>query len=502
MYSKWLNRQKDGYIDALLHVTYTGDAVEQVAALQGLMEFVRGQKLGVFDNELFAKAIKNVLTKRGISVEVIAAVIEKYSAYADVHYFLCRSLKTLCALHGPSRYQNNEDSEYQAVKDKHDDAEAKKGEENSPSDFVRNVCDILMNITETVNEFDENPPSWCGALEVGILAMPNDGTTKRQRKKIRQELDRPRGNAATVRGKWASRKYRQRALSDAWLELLKLNLPFDLYRSILSRLHDLIIPALINPLLLSDFLTHALDREGLDGMLALNGIFILVTQHGLEYPKFYERLYGLLKPEAFLSKHRVRFFQLADIFLASSMVPAYTAASFAKRFARLGMRGSTAAAIISIAFIHNILRRHPACMQIIHRRLSPSQSDGDSSAAPSKQGPVWKGKDVYDENEEDPAESRALESSLWELTALRQHADPFVAQYSAVLDKDLSDKRKTAEVDISEALNASYASKFSLEIKKRMKAVPTAVYAASDIPTKLFPPDDFASKFPGFVINE
>lgn len=34
-------------------------------------------------------------------------------------------------------------------------------------------------------------------------------------------------------------------------------------------------------------------------MLALNGIFILVTQHGLEYPRFFPRLYALLQPEVF-----------------------------------------------------------------------------------------------------------------------------------------------------------------------------------------------------------
>lgn len=38
---------------------------------------------------------------------------------------------------------------------------------------------------------------------------------------------------------------------------------------------------------------------GLVGMLALNGIFSLVTQHGLEYPRFYERLYTLLQPSVF-----------------------------------------------------------------------------------------------------------------------------------------------------------------------------------------------------------
>ena len=42
------------------------------------------------------------------------------------------------------------------------------------------------------------------------------------------------------------------------------------------------------------------------------------------------------------ARHRVRFLQLADVFLASGMVPAYTAAAFAKRFARLALRAPPA----------------------------------------------------------------------------------------------------------------------------------------------------------------
>ena len=49
----------------------------------------------------------------------------------------------------------------------------------------------------------------------------------------------------------------------------------------------------------TDFLSATLDRGGLRGMLALSGIFQLVTRHGLEYPAFYARLYQLLTPEAF-----------------------------------------------------------------------------------------------------------------------------------------------------------------------------------------------------------
>ena len=39
-------------------------------------------------------------------------------------------------------------------------------------------------------------------------------------------------------------------------------------------------------------------------MLALNGIFILVTKHGLEYPMFYQRLYNLLSADAFQVMYR------------------------------------------------------------------------------------------------------------------------------------------------------------------------------------------------------
>jgi U3 small nucleolar RNA-associated protein 19 len=52
----------------------------------------------------------------------------------------------------------------------------------------------------------------------------------------------------------------------------------------------------------------------------------------------------LLRKHAFAvqAKHRERFFQLADVFLSSSLVPAYTIAAFAKRFARLALTASPA----------------------------------------------------------------------------------------------------------------------------------------------------------------
>ncbi len=48
------------------------------------------------------------------------------------------------------------------------------------------------------------------------------------------------------------------------------------------------------------------------------------------------------------------------------MVPAYTAAAFAKRMARRALWAPPAGALIAIAFIHNILRRHPSCAVLLH----------------------------------------------------------------------------------------------------------------------------------------
>ena len=60
----------------------------------------------------------------------------------------------------------------------------------------------------------------------------------------------------------------------------------------------------------SDFLTRSYDIGGLVSVMALSSLFILMTQHGLEYPNFYEKLYALLAPSIFMAKHRAKFFQV------------------------------------------------------------------------------------------------------------------------------------------------------------------------------------------------
>ena len=60
----------------------------------------------------------------------------------------------------------------------------------------------------------------------------------------------------------------------------------------------------------SDFLTRSYDIGGVVSVMALSSLYILMTQHGLEYPNFYEKLYALLEPAIFMAKYRAKFFEV------------------------------------------------------------------------------------------------------------------------------------------------------------------------------------------------
>ncbi|KAL4575976.1 hypothetical protein LXL04_012064 [Taraxacum kok-saghyz] len=97
--------------------------------------------------------------------------------------------------------------------------------------------------------------------------------------------------------------------SKAWMSFLRLPLSIDVYKEVLVTLHQAVIPYLSNPILLCDFLTKSYDIGGVISVMALSSLFILMTEHGLEYPNLYGKLYALLQPSIFIAKHRAKFFQ-------------------------------------------------------------------------------------------------------------------------------------------------------------------------------------------------
>ena len=144
--------------------------------------------------------------------------------------------------------------------------------------------------------------------------------------------------------------------------------------------------------------------------------------------------------------------------------------------------GMRTGAMLAIAFVHNLLRRHPACNVLLHRPSpkvpteaaeSPEEAnstvaeaepesladecageEADADVANPKQhrraleDPAAPGLDPYLPEEEDPAESRAIDSSLWEMDTLRQHYCPQVSLQNGYLHppgckQDVSDPVKS-----------------------------------------------------------
>uniref|UniRef100_A0A8C4TEQ6 Nucleolar complex associated 4 homolog n=1 Tax=Erpetoichthys calabaricus TaxID=27687 RepID=A0A8C4TEQ6_ERPCA len=227
-------------------------------------------------------------------------------------------------------------------------------------------------------------------------------------------------------------------------------LPSDMYKKVLVILHDAILPHMSNPKFMIDFLTAAYDIGGAISLLALNGLFVLINQHNLDYPDFYTKLYSLLEPSVFHVKYSARFFHLLDLFLSSSHLPAYLVAAFVKRLARLALTAPPQALLMVIPFIYNLIRRHPSCRVLLHR---PTAGDCE---------------DPYLMEEKNPADCHALESSLWELQTLQKHYHPAVAKAAAAVKKPLSDQ----EQNINELLEVSAFEIFERDIKNVPKTIP------------------------------
>jgi hypothetical protein len=245
--------------------------------------------------------------------------------------------------------------------------------------------------------------------------------------------------------KWAEYSAVRRAYAEAWLAVLQLPLPPDAMRRVLLALPTRIIPLMPDrfPLLLADFLTTATDAGGALALMALEALFQLMQNHGLEYPRFYPRLYALLTPSTMHAKYRARCFTLLDLFLSSAALPAYLVAAFAKRMARLALTAPTPALSFALVFVYNCLKRHPSILPLLHRANAANASSGSAPAT----AVAWpNAADPFDAVTDDPAACRALESSLWEIITLQQYAHPNVSNIARVFNSTLTMGTGTVQV--------------------------------------------------------
>ncbi|KAG6813337.1 hypothetical protein H0H92_011885 [Tricholoma furcatifolium] len=242
----------------------------------------------------------------------------------------------------------------------------------------------------------------------------------------------------------------------AWLALLpRLTIAEGDSKSLTLRalnvMHRGVMPHLTRPMLVMDWVGASVDYGGSVGLLALNALFVLMTEYNLDYPSFYTRLYAFLDRDVLHLKHRARFFRMTEVFLSSTHLPANLLASFVKRLSRLSLSAPPAAIVMAVPFTYNILKRHPALMAMIHR----SDSDDPSN-------------DPFLSDEADPLHTQAHLSSLWELMSHQSHYHASVS----TLVKIFSEAFTKPSYAMEDFLDHTYGTLFDTEANRKIKKEP------------------------------
>ncbi|PMD39047.1 nucleolar complex protein-like protein, partial [Hyaloscypha variabilis F] len=280
----------------------------------------------------------------------------------------------------------------------------------------------------------------------------------------------------TTHGLYSLSQHKKRA-QGAWLALMKLEMDKEQRKTILRLTATSIAPWFLKPELLMDFLTDSYDAGGSMSLLALSGVFYLIQEKNLDYPLFYRKLYSLLDSEILHSKHRSRFFRLMDTFLASTHLPAVLVASFIKRLSRLTLNAPPGGVVAVVPWVYNLLKKHPTCTFMIHRETHAEAKEVLESEGMD---------DPFLPEEEDPMETHAIDSSLWEIVMLQSHYHPNVA----TLAKIISEQFTKHSYNLEDFLDHSYGSMLEAENAKDVKKPPVIEY---EIPKKIFMKQDAAS---------
>ncbi|XP_042017341.1 protein NUCLEOLAR COMPLEX ASSOCIATED 4-like [Salvia splendens] len=468
IYLTWLRSKFDELTHSLIDlvVSTQSDGALREVVLDSIMEFVKVGNAGKFNTVIYHKLLRAIVrSELGVDDIVLDMLSEKYFNYVDVRFFTCSSFEKL--------------------------ARTLEKEENK--DASQDVNDLLSR------------PS----IELSIQKMYKLLACIQPLEAVEEKLEMwndsgtllGKNNDKILSSKNVAKKMKLK-FTKAWISFLSLPLPLDVYKEVLVTLHQSVISHLSNPIMLCDFLTRSYDIGGVVSVMALSSLFILMTQHGLEYPNFYNKLYALLEPSVFMAKHRSKFFQLLDSCLKSSLLPAYLAAAFCKKLSRLALFAPPSGALVIIALVHNLLQRHPSINFLVHREMGLDTAIDTSEEKNSTDGA---NKDLFEEkpgidhfkNEEnDPKNTNAMRSSLWEIDTLRHHYSPPVSRFALSVLNDLAVRSRIPEIAVSDFSSGSYATIFGDEIRRRVKQVPLAFYKMT--PACLFSELDF----PGWTFKD
>ncbi|KAF2682564.1 CBF-domain-containing protein [Lentithecium fluviatile CBS 122367] len=264
--------------------------------------------------------------------------------------------------------------------------------------------------------------------------------------------------------------YKEKA-QEAWLATLRTGMSKEQRKSILGVFSHQIAPWFPQPEMLMDFLTDSYDVGGATSLLALSGLYYLISEKNLDYPSFYQKLYSLLDENLMHSKHRSRFFRLLDTFMSSTHLPATLVASFIKRLSRLALHAPPAGIVVVVPWVYNMFKRHPACTFMMHREIR----DPETKKQLKEEGMD----DPFDMDEQDPLLTDAIESSVWELESLQSHYHPNVATLAKVISEQFTKR----SYNLEDFLDHSYTALLDTELGRDLKKDPEVEF---EIPKRIF----------------
>ncbi|KAG6403673.1 hypothetical protein SASPL_135901 [Salvia splendens] len=486
IYLTWLRSKFDELTHSLvdLVVSSQSDGALREVVLDSIMEFVKVGNAGKLNTAIYHKLLCAIVRSELCVDDIVLDMLsEKYFNYVDVGSFekLARTLEK----------EENKDASQDV-----NDLVSRPSIELSIQKMYK-----LLACIQPMEAVEEKLETW---NDSGTLLGKN--------------------NDKVLSSKNVAKKMKLK-FTKSWISFLSLPLPLDVYKEVrlsscntspichfsplkpnhamvnytilcqvLSNQYFSYLMNIVVVFICSDFLTRSYDIGGVVSVMALSSLFILMTQHGLEYPNFYNKLYALLEPSVFMAKHRSKFFQLLDSCLKSSLLPAYLAAAFCKKLSRLALFAPPSGALVIIVLVHNLLQRHPSINFLVHRILRKKKNSTDGANKDLFEEKP--GMDHFKNEENDPKNTNAMRSSLWEIDTLRHHCSPPVSRFALSVVNDLAVRSRIPEIAVSDFSSGSYATIFGDEIRRRVKQVPLAFYKTT--PACLFSELDF----PGWTFKD
>ncbi|POV95289.1 hypothetical protein PSTT_16332, partial [Puccinia striiformis] len=477
-----------------------------------------------FESSTFLKLVKTLLVPTSsitVPISVRSEFILRYLNFCDdIRFRFLKDATFLCQSFNTESGQQSRQKKKKVQKPKTGTRESKEGETEERKEqkkgLTQNLLIYLESITTMPTKVEELNQFWTGK-PAGISSqgevssgtkrkksIENERASKKKKKSklvnedgstgifdddltdsnednsaLSSEEDTQKQNKTLIHPLLSLRAH-QKAFSDAWISFLSIqNLSEIEIKRVLKILHDQVIPHMIDPKILLDFLVDSIDFGGSISVLSLNALFTLMSKHNLDYPDFYTRLYALIDPSILHTRHRPRFFRMLEVFLSSTHLPVNIIASFIKKIGRLCLYGPPGAIITVVPFCYNLIKLHPTLMALLHRL--PSDSSSKSGGTLKALEITFPGNelrtdindypprtDPFKLDEPDPLKTEAIFSSAWEFVGLRSH---YLASISTLF-KVFQESFDKPNYELEDFLDHTYSSLIETETTRIVKKPP------------------------------